>query len=136
MHSISGEDTRMTDEDQIRNTLARFCQTLDDRRFKDWSDTFTEDGVFGRSTGRAAILSMIEKGELATMPELRRKHTVTNSIITVQGDTADAVSDLAMYDRLGDDAPWIVRVGRYTDRLARQADGSWLFTHRTLEWLD
>jgi len=125
----------MTDEDQIRNTIARFCQALDDRRFEDWAATFTEDGVFGRSDGRAAILKMIQGGELATQPELRRKHAVTNVVIDVHGDTADASSDLTMFDKVGD-SPWSIRIGRYTDKLARQPSGGWLFTQRHLEWLD
>jgi ketosteroid isomerase-like protein len=124
----------MTDEDSIRNTLARFCQTLDSRQFEAWAATFTPDGVFGRSNGRAAILSMILGGELATQPELRRKHTVTNAIIVVDGDTAAVTSDLVMFDQVGD-TPWTIRVGRYTDQLARQSDGSWLFTHRQLNWV-
>jgi ketosteroid isomerase-like protein len=124
----------MTDEDSIRNTLARFCQTLDSRQFEAWAATFTPDGVFGRSNGRAAILSMILGGELATQPELRRKHTVTNAIIEVDGDTAAVTSDLVMFDQVGD-TPWTIRVGRYTDQLARQSDGSWLFTHRQLNWV-
>jgi 3-phenylpropionate/cinnamic acid dioxygenase small subunit len=126
----------VTDEDAIRNTLARFCQALDDRRFEDWANTFTENGVFGRSNGRAAILSMIQGGELALQPKLRRKHTVTNAVIDVHGDTANVTSDLAMFDKVDDDAAWTIRVGRYTDELARQPDGGWLFTHRTLVWLD
>lgn len=124
----------MTDEDAIRNTIARFCQHLDSRRFVEWTETFTEDGKFNQLHGRPAILQMIQAGELATKPDLRRQHAVTNSIIDVSGDTATATSDLAMYDRYGD-GPITVQTGRYYDRLARQPDGTWLFTERRLEWL-
>ena len=61
----------MTDEDAIRNTIARFCQCLDSRQFEAWSQTFTESGVFGRLNGRAAILAMILEGELANQPDLQ-----------------------------------------------------------------
>ena len=125
----------MTDADAIRNTIARFSQHLDSRRFKEWSETFTEAGVFGHYHGRAAILDMILGGELATQPDLKRQHAVTNSVIHVDGDTAVATSDLAMFDKRGA-APISVRIGRYYDRLARQANGEWLFTERRLEWLD
>ena len=125
----------MTDEDAIRNTIARFCQCLDSRRFEEWAATFTENGIFNRVNGRAAILEMIEGGELAKQPELRRQHAVTNSIITVHGDAAEASSDLTMFDRVGD-RPITVRLGRYTDSLARQPTGEWLFTRRNLEWTD
>lgn len=124
----------MSDEDTIRNTIARFSQCLDSRRFEDWTRTFTADGVFGKLEGRAAILQMILGGELAMQPDLRRQHAVTNSVIDVQGDAATAISDLAMYDRVGD-GPITVRVGRYYDELARQPDGDWLFTRRRLEWI-
>ncbi len=123
----------MTDEDAIRNTIARFCQHLDSRRFVEWTETFTEDGKFNALQGRAAILRMIQGGELATKPDLRRQHAVTNSIIEVDGDSASATSDLAMYDRYGN-GPITVKTGRYHDRLARQPDGDWLFTERRLEW--
>jgi ketosteroid isomerase-like protein len=125
----------MTDEDAIRNTIARFCQCLDSRQFQAWTETFTPDGVFGRLHGRAAILEMIQGGELALQPELKRQHAVTNTIIDLHGDTADSTSDLTMYDRVGD-APITVRIGRYHDKLARQPNGEWLFTERRLEWRD
>jgi ketosteroid isomerase-like protein len=125
----------MTDEDAIRNTIARFCQCLDSRQFEAWSQTFTEAGVFGRLNGRAAILEMILGGELAKQPDLKRQHAVTNSIIDIHGDTAESTSDLTMYDRTGD-GPITVRTGRYYDKLARQPNGEWLFTERRLEWLD
>jgi ketosteroid isomerase-like protein len=125
----------MTDEDAIRNTIARFCQCLDSRQFQAWTETFTPDGAFGRLRGRAAILEMILGGELAMQPDLKRQHAVTNSVIEIHGDTADSTSDLTMYDRVGD-GPITVRIGRYYDKLARQPDGSWLFTERRLEWRD
>jgi SnoaL-like domain len=123
----------VTDEDAIRHTIARFSQLLDSRRFEEWTETFTEDGAFGKFQGRAAILHMIQGGELAMRPELRRQHAVTNSVIDVRDDTAEAVSDLAMYDKVGD-GPVSVRIGRYYDRLARQPNGEWLFTERRLDW--
>ncbi|MBV9322537.1 MAG: nuclear transport factor 2 family protein [Chloroflexi bacterium] len=125
----------MTDEDAIRNTIARFCQCLDSRQFEAWSQTFTEAGKFGRLEGRAAILEMILGGELAKQPDLKRQHAVTNSVIDIHGDIAESTSDLTMYDRVGD-GPISVRIGRYYDKLARQPDGTWLFTERRLEWRD
>jgi len=124
----------MTDSDEIRNTLARICQYLDERRFEEWSQTFTENGVFGERVGRATILSWIQSAELATRPELKRKHATVNSVIHVQSDRAQATSDLIMFDQVGD-APWTIRIGRYTDELRRQPTGEWLFSRRRLDWL-
>ena len=126
----------MTDEEMIRNTVARYSHCLDDRRFKEWSETFTEDGVFGGRNGRAAIYANILQGELATIPELQRRHIVTNLEIHVNGSAAEATSDLLMYDKRGDAAQWTLRIGRYHDKLRREPDGSWLFSERRLEWLD
>jgi len=125
----------MTDEELIRTSVARYSHCLDDRRFKEWSETFTEDGVFGSRNGRAAIYANILQGELATRPELQRRHIVTNLEIHVTGDEAEATSDLLMYDKVGHE-PWALRIGRYYDRLRRQADGTWLFSLRRLDWLD
>ena len=98
----------MTDADEIRNTLARFCQCLDDRRFEEFSQTFTEDGSFNGRVGRATIFEWISGAELATRPELKRKHAVMNAIIKVRGDRAEATSDLVMFDQVGE-APWTIR---------------------------
>jgi 2-iminobutanoate/2-iminopropanoate deaminase len=125
----------MSDEEMIRNVVARYSHCLDDRRFKEWSETFTEDGVFGRQNGRAAIYANILQGELATIPELQRRHIVTNLEIYVSGDQADGTSDLLMYDKRGN-LPWTLRIGRYYDKLRRQPEGSWLFSERRLDWLD
>jgi hypothetical protein len=78
----------VTDADEVRNTLARFCQFLDDRRFEEFSQTFAEDGSFGERVGRVAIFEWISHAELATRPELKRKHAVMNVIVEVQGDHA------------------------------------------------
>lgn len=123
-----------TDEEQIRRLLGRFSHYLDGRKFKEWSETFAEDGRFGVRHGRAAILEGILAGELARIPELQRKHAVVNAVIDVDGDSATSVSDLVMFDRMGD-AAWTIRIGRYTDRLRRE-NGQWLFTERQLEWID
>lgn len=123
-----------TDEEQIRKLQALFCQYLDARQFKEWSDTFAEDGNFGARKGRAAIYEGILGGELALNPDLQRKHTVVNAIIDVDGDTATSECELIMYDRIGG-GPWSIRLGHYTDRLVR-LDGRWLFAERKLDWLD
>ena len=43
------------------------------------------------------------------------------------------VSDLILHERLGT-GPWILRMGRYTDRLVPAPDGRWLFADRQLTW--
>jgi 3-phenylpropionate/cinnamic acid dioxygenase small subunit len=125
----------LTDEEAIRQTLAEFCQYLDDRQFEDWWMLFTEDGAFNERVGRDTIRDMILDGELAHMPELSRKHAIVNITIAVNGDEATTKSDLLMYDRLnGDDSAWTLRVGRYEDLLVREAD-RWRFKKRYLRFV-
>jgi hypothetical protein len=124
----------MTDDEGVRRTIAEFCQYLDDRRFEDWSNLFTSDGEFQHLAGREAILSYIQNEELATIPELTRKHMVANVVVDISGDEARATSDLVMVDRMAD-GPWKIRVGDYTDHLVRDGE-RWLFTKRVLVMLD
>jgi hypothetical protein len=124
----------------IRRTIAQACQYLDDRRFRDFADLFTvasADGQPGRQgliQGRDDVFNRFSRGELARQPELRRKHTVTNVNVTINGEVAQAISDLVMYD-LQPDGSCLIRLGRYDDQFAYE-DGAWLFSRRRLSWLD
>ena len=116
----------------IRDTHARFCQYLDERRFGEWSELFAVDGVFQGTASRAEILATIERGGLARRPELLRKHVTANFIIEVDGERASAESDLVLYEREAE-GEFLIRLGKYTDRMVK-ADGRWLFENRDLEW--
>jgi ketosteroid isomerase-like protein len=126
--------TAVTDAEEIRNTIARFAQCLDDRRFKEFSETFAEDGAFADRKGRQAIYDWISKAELAQRPELKRKHAIVNVIVEIDGDRATSTSDLVMFDQVAD-GPVSIRTGRYTDELAKQSDGRWLIKLRNLKML-
>jgi hypothetical protein len=123
----------MSADNQIRRTIAQFSQYLDERRFLEWSELFTERATFQHISGRAAILAFMRGEELATMPDLFRKHVTTNLIITFGDDEACVESDLVLHERLGK-GPWILRMGKYVDRLAPSPDGRWLFADRQLSW--
>lgn len=122
----------MSTQDEIRRTLAEFGRFLDERRFAEWSELFDEDAIFGETRGRAAILARMLEGELATKPELFRKHATVNSTIVVDGDRATAVSDLLLFER-GPDDQWLMRFGLYEDTLL-QAGARWLIQRRQLSW--
>jgi hypothetical protein len=124
----------MTDEEAIRQLIARFARHLDDREFESWWMLWVEDGSFNQRVGRDTIRDMILEGELNTIPELSRKHSIVNVTVAVDRDTATSKSDLCMFDRMGDDAPWLLKgVGRYEDRLIK-VDGHWFFQHRELHF--
>jgi hypothetical protein len=124
----------VTDEEEIRQLIASFAQHLDDREFESWWMLWVEDGSFNQRIGRDAIRDMILEGELNTMPELSRKHAIVNITIAVSGDTATSKSDLCMFDRMGEDAPWTLRVGRYEDSLVK-VGGEWFFQRRELHFV-
>lgn len=125
---------RMTDEEEIRALLARFCHLLDDRRFDEWSELFLEDAISGTKVGRPAIIDSILAGQLANNPEMSRKHMNTNIVINVQGDVADVLSDIVLFTRKGTD-PFTIRTGQYRDRVVRVGD-KWMFSERQLRWQD
>jgi hypothetical protein len=123
----------MAAESQIRRTIAQFAQYLDERRFAEWSELFTQDAVFLHLTGRSEILAFMRGGELATMPDLFRKHVTANLVITLGEHDAHVESDLVLHERLGRQ-PWILRMGKYIDDMVPGPGGRWLFASRQLEW--
>ncbi len=122
----------VNDEAMIRDTHARFCQYLDERRFAEWAALFAVDGTFQGIRTRAEILAAIERGGLARRPELMRKHITANFIIELDGDHAEVESDLVLYEREGE-GEFLIRTGKYTDRMVREGE-RWLFEDRDLEW--
>jgi hypothetical protein len=121
-----------SDDAEIRNTLARFCRLLDDRRFDEVGELFAPHGRMGRTAGRDQIVEMLGRGGLARTPGLFRKHVTGNIVLDTGDGTARAESDLVMFERF-DGGPWELRMGVYRDTLER-ADGRWLFTERQLTW--
>ena len=122
----------MTDEEAIRRVLATYCQTVDDGRFDEWEQIWTDDATFTvmgtTHTGRTALRSFIEA---AQPPERRGKHLNLNHVIDVTGDEATAASDFAFAGRVGEG--WaITQVGRYLDRLVRTSEG-WRIAAREIE---
>jgi 3-phenylpropionate/cinnamic acid dioxygenase small subunit len=117
------------DEIAIARLVAEYCQLLDDGRFDEVIERFTDDGTFcfaGREVvGRPALLAYYDESQSA---DRRGKHLVTNLIIDVEGDRATVRSDFAFLARV--DGVMIVRVvGRYDDEIHR-IDGTWRFHRR------
>lgn len=135
MRAVSWQRAPVSDYDLICKTIARNNLALDDRRFEDCIATYTPDGSIAGHTGHAAIREFMLGQDLATRPELQRRHVNANIAIELHGAEANAVSDLLVYDKVAG-GPWaLAAVGRYHDSFARQPDGTWLFTRRSLEFL-
>jgi 3-phenylpropionate/cinnamic acid dioxygenase small subunit len=121
----------MSDEEDIRTTLAQYAHFCDDGRFDEWADLYTEDATFsvlGQTyKGREAVKSFIIKGQ---PPERRGKHICFNSVIEVEGNEAWVVTDYAFMDK----QKMITNAGRYHDRLVRNRD-RWRFAERRIVFM-
>jgi uncharacterized protein (TIGR02246 family) len=123
----------MSDKDEIRELLARYCFALDADRFEEMAALFTPDGVwetaFGTGTGRAGIVAQARG--IATGERPRRAHLTTNIVIDLDGGTATAKSNWVVVQNSAA-GPVIGSGGAYADRLVK-VDGRWFFKHRTIE---
>jgi uncharacterized protein (TIGR02246 family) len=123
----------MSDKDEIRELLARYCFALDGDRFEEMAALFTPDGVwetaFGTGTGRAGIVAQARG--IASGPRAPRVHLTTNIVIDLDGDTATARCNWVLIENTPN-GPAIGSGGGYADRLVK-VDGMWFFKHRTID---
>lgn len=123
----------MSDKEEIRELLARYCFALDADEFDAMAALFTPDGVwetaFGTGTGRAGIVAQARSIAKGDRP--RRVHLTTNIVIELDGDTATARSNWVLFQNTPD-GPAIGSGGAYFDRLVK-VDGKWFFRHRTID---
>ncbi len=123
----------MSDKDEIRELLARYCFALDAERFDEMAALFTEDGVwetaFGTGTGRDGIVAQAQSIALGERP--RRVHLTTNIVIDLEDDTATARSNWVLFQN-SPAGPIISSGGAYADRLAK-IGGQWFFRHRRID---
>jgi 3-phenylpropionate/cinnamic acid dioxygenase small subunit len=122
--------------DAIRRTLAAYCQLLDDGRFDEWVEVFTEDvalAVMGQTAhGRDAVRAFIEPVQ---GPEVRGRHMLSEPLIAVDpsGDRASVTTD---YCFLARDLT-VMSAGRYHDVFVRHADepDRWRIAQREIVFL-
>ena len=123
----------MSDKDDIRELLARYCFALDAERFEEMAALFTSDGVwetaFGTGTGRAGIAAQARS--IAAGPRPRRVHLTTNIVIDLDGDAATVRSNWVLIEN-SSNGPAIGSGGEYSDALVK-VDGQWFFRHRTID---
>jgi uncharacterized protein (TIGR02246 family) len=123
----------MSDKDEIRELLARYCFALDAGDFQAMAAPFTADGVwetaFGTGTGRDGIVAQAES--IATGPRPRRVHLTTNIVIDLVGEMATVQSNWALIQN-APNGPMIGSGGAYTDRLVK-VGGKWFFKHRKID---
>lgn len=120
---------------RIRDLLHRYAFFIDDGRGDEFEELFTEDAAFNaldmRLRGRVAIRKRLvgPSGRL-------RKHLPFPAVIEIRSPTeARAWSDFIMVRLPDPDDPGrgeIYQMGRYHDRLVKEADGRWRFAERNV----
>ena len=121
------------DDNGIRWTIAAYCHFLDDKRFKECADLFTEDGEFLRpdgvtTIGRKALLELFS-GPSGPPPGPTR-HVMLNHRIEHSGpEEATCTCDFQYWSFVG--PAQLVTAGRYRDTLVGNA-GRWLFRRRVV----
>jgi hypothetical protein len=119
------------DRDAIRALMSRYCFHMDRHLFSELSELFTRDAEwvapYARATGRDAIAALLKRN----VPETPgRMHFTMNSVISLDGDRAEAESNYLVVLQSGDGLVPSV-CGIYADVLTR-SPGGWLFRRREL----
>jgi SnoaL-like domain len=123
--------TTSDDRDAIRGVLYRYCFAMDRHLFAELGKLFAADGEwiapYARATGPAEIAALMERNVPVTPG---RMHFTMNSVISLDGDRAEAESNYLVVMQSG--AGLVPSVcGIYVDVLTR-APGGWRFRRREL----
>jgi len=128
---------KLADIEEIRALLVTYGQTLDDRKWDEYSQLFAHDGAwigaFGEVRGPTAIHDAMVKA-FATLPNepgKRNFHVLTNFLINVDGDHASAWSRWMFMVTGADNRASPQYSGRYEDELVRE-NGRWRFHKRVV----
>ncbi|MGI5440201.1 MFS transporter [Streptomyces shenzhenensis] len=130
--------THLEDVQAIRQLRARYCHALDDQRWDDLIDTFTEEGIFvGLATaqGRENLKEFFSA--LSDGPIDAWWHFSANETVEIDGDRAAGMTWLWQPCVVEGRAQ--VAAGRYVDRMVRCTDGRWRFEERRVSffwWVD
>lgn len=124
----------LEDKDAIREVMARYCHALDQCRFANVAALFAPDGEwttdYGTARGREEIEALL-RGVVPVKGEgPQRKHYITNVIISLETDTARAVSDYLVV-RESDHGLLPVMGGTYRDTFVKLG-GGWFFRRKEL----
>ena len=122
------------EKDAIRELMARYCHALDACQFGEVASLFAEDGewttTYGSARGRAQIEALLTSVVPKPGEGPQRKHYITNIVITLAGDRADARSDYLVV-RESDGGLMPVMGGTYMDTFVKR-EGGWQFARKQL----
>ena len=108
----------MTDEEEIRSTIAEYAHLVDDGRFDEWAELYVEDGELDIAghvlRGRAALIEFLS----GSYTDGSNTHVFSVPSVRVDGDDAVAVADFLLVSNDGKR----VSVGRVYDEWVRNPD--------------
>ena len=118
----------------IQELIAKHNIALDNKNIDEWTNTWTDDGVwstpFGEAKGKTELKNMINQvtNEFAS----GKRHLSTNIIIEdVQNNMASAKSYLTVIE--AHNSPEVVASGTYSDIIKKNNNGEWKFFQRKLD---
>lgn len=134
------------DRGQIEKLLRTYARLLDERRFAEWVDVFTEDGAYLAVTHEnlqdQGLLLFKDDGREALKERAafvmgyyqsercKTLHVVSNIEVGAASDNeATCSSYFVVYRTAADGLPRLYSCGEYRDRLVRK-NGRWLFRER------
>ena len=133
---IEQTSSTITIEDKIiiQELIAKHNIALDNKNIDDWTNAWTDDGVwstpFGEAKGKTELKNMINQvtNEFAS----GKRHLSTNIIIEdAPNNMVNATSYLIVTE--AKKTPEVVASGNYIDSLKKDANSKWKFVQRRLE---
>jgi len=133
---IEQTSSTITIEDKIniQELIAKYNVALDNKNIDEWTNTWTDDGVwstpFGEAKGKTELKNMINQvtNEFAS----GKRHLSTNVIIEdAPNNMTTAKSYLIVTEAKKN--PEVVASGAYIDTLKKDANSKWKFVQRRLE---
>lgn len=126
-------------KEEIRALMQNYGRFVDDRNWEAFADLFatdggTWDGGMGVAKGRDQIIKMMEDSIGSTNTSSRgdgysNLHLLSNEIITVDGNKAEAISKWVFVMTATEGGPDVVFIGRYLDQFVNE-NGLWKFKNR------
>jgi ketosteroid isomerase-like protein len=141
VRELEGKVQELTDREAIRDLRYRYHEYINEGRFKDIADLFTEDGVLdfahlGKASGRADIQKFFSGiGPAASAADKSRpriswvKQFIHNHVIQMHGDHGHGFSYLEAKPIYGGEA--FLVAARYDDDYAK-VNGEWKFKKMSL----
>jgi SnoaL-like domain len=124
----------LEDREELRELYAHYAHAIDNGKFDEWINCFTEDGIFesprfGKHQGREGLrrFTAIYKENLGGAKPF---HQMTNLTFDLDGDQGKGCCYLTYYHCKNGKAS-LSAAGHYTDKL-RKVNGEWKFQSRVV----